>query len=332
MSIATRPLGQTGTDVAILGYGAMELRGQPRGPAIDDEQAGVLLNAVLDGGINLIDTSIDYGRSEELIGRYLGHRRDEYFLASKCGCLLGDPPPGATPPFPHDFRPENIRAGIEQSLRRLGTDRLDLLQVHISPSREQMEADGTVETMLALRDEGKVRFIGMSGTLPHLPDHIAMGVFDVFQIPYSAVQREHEDLITAAAGAGAGTLIRGGAAARRAGGGQGLAAGPDRAVRRRRPAALGVLGGRGPARRHEPAGVRPALHAQPPRPVQHHRRDVEPGPPPRPTWPSPRRAPCRPTSTRRPNGGWTRSLRSSLPRGDEYTNPNPGRSGRIGQP
>ena len=78
MTIATRALGKTGTDVTILGYGAMELRGQPRGPAIDDEDAGRLLNAVLDGGINLIDTSIDYGRSEELIGRYVGHRRDPY--------------------------------------------------------------------------------------------------------------------------------------------------------------------------------------------------------------------------------------------------------------
>jgi aryl-alcohol dehydrogenase-like predicted oxidoreductase len=212
MTIETRPLGRTGADVTILGYGAMELRGQPRGPAIEDDDAGRLLNAVLDGGINLIDTSIDYGRSEELIGRYLAHRRAEYFLASKCGCHLGDPPPGATPPFPHDFRAENIRAGIEQSLRRLSTDHLDLLQVHLSPSRDQLEADKTVETLLSLRDEGKVRFIGMSGTLPHLPDHIAMSVFDVFQIPYSAIQREHEDLITAAAAGGAGTLIRGGAA------------------------------------------------------------------------------------------------------------------------
>jgi aryl-alcohol dehydrogenase-like predicted oxidoreductase len=65
---------------------------------------------------------------------------------------------------------------------------------------------------LSLRDEGKVRFIGMSGIRPNLPDHIAMGVFEVFQIPYSAVQREHEELITAAAQAGAGTLIRGGVA------------------------------------------------------------------------------------------------------------------------
>jgi aryl-alcohol dehydrogenase-like predicted oxidoreductase len=212
MTIETRSLGRTGADVTILGYGAMELRGQPHGPAIDDEEAGRLLNAVLDGGINLIDTSIDYGRSEELIGRYLGHRRGEYFLASKCGCMLGDPPAGARPPFRHDYSPGNVRAGIEQSLRRLGTDRLDLVQVHMSPSRAQLEADETVDTLLSLREEGKVRFIGMSGILPHLPDHIAMGVFEVFQIPYSVVQREHEDLVRAAAAAGAGTLIRGGAA------------------------------------------------------------------------------------------------------------------------
>jgi aryl-alcohol dehydrogenase-like predicted oxidoreductase len=212
MSIQTRPLGRTGADVTILGYGAMELRGQPHGPAIADTDAGRLLGAVLDGGINLIDTSIDYGRSEELIGRYIGHRRDEYFLASKCGCLPGPPPEGARPPFPHDYRAGNVRAGVEQSLRRLGTDRLDLVQVHMSPSRAQLEADQVIETLEALRAEGKVRFIGMSGILPNLPGHIAMGVFDVFQIPYSAVQREHEELITAAAEAGAGTLIRGGAA------------------------------------------------------------------------------------------------------------------------
>jgi aryl-alcohol dehydrogenase-like predicted oxidoreductase len=212
MTIETRPLGRTGEKVTVLGYGAMELRGASRGPAIEDEEAGRLLNAVLDAGINLIDTSIDYGRSEELIGRYVGHRRDEYFLASKCGCLLGPPPADARPPYPHDYSADNVRAGVEQSLRRLGTDRLDLVQVHMSPSRAQMEADGTVEALSALRDEGKIRFIGMSGILPHLPDHIAMGVLDVFQIPYSALQREHENLITAAVDAGAGTLIRGGAA------------------------------------------------------------------------------------------------------------------------
>jgi aryl-alcohol dehydrogenase-like predicted oxidoreductase len=211
MMIGRRPLGRTGADVTILGYGAMELRGQPRGPVIADDDAGRVLNAVLDAGIDLIDTSVDYGRSEELMGRYIGHRREEYFLASKCGCPLR-PPAGASPPYQHDYRPANVRANVEQSLRRLGTDRLDLVQVHMSPSPAQLEADQTISVLQALREEGKVRFIGMSGILPHLTDHIAMGVFDVFQIPYSALQREHEELITAAAAAGAGTLIRGGAA------------------------------------------------------------------------------------------------------------------------
>jgi aryl-alcohol dehydrogenase-like predicted oxidoreductase len=211
MALPIRTLGRTGVEVTALGYGAMELRGAPRGPAIEDAQAGRLLNALLDGGINLIDTSIDYGRSEELIGRYLSHRRDEFFLASKCGCML-ELPPDLAPPFPHDFSAANVRAGVEQSLRRLRTDRLDLVQVHLSPSREEMEAAGTVEEMVKLRDEGKIRFLGMSGTIPNLAEHIAMGVFDIFQIPYSAVQREHERLIAEAAAAGAGVLVRGGVA------------------------------------------------------------------------------------------------------------------------
>ena len=211
MAIMTRALGRTGADVTILGYGAMELRGGPRGPEIGDEDAGRLLNAVLDGGINLIDTSPDYGGSEELIGRCIGRRRDEFFLASKCGCLI-ELPAGVPPPYPHDYSPANVRADVEQRLRRLRTDRLDLVQVHMSPSKATLEENHTVETLKTLQDQGKVRFIGMSGILPNLPEHIAMNVFDVFQIPYSAVQREHEDLITQAAATKAGTLIRGGAA------------------------------------------------------------------------------------------------------------------------
>ena len=211
MAIETRTLGRTKADVTILGYGAMELRGLPRGPEIDDETAEKLLNAVLDGGINLIDTSPDYCSSEELIGRFIGHRREEYFLASKCGCLI-ELPTDATPPYPHDYGAANIRAGVEQSLRRLGTDHLDLVQVHMSPSQAELEENHTVETMHELQSEGKVRFIGMSGILPNLSDHLAMDVFDVFQIPYSAVQRDHEDLIGEAVWRGAGTLIRGGAA------------------------------------------------------------------------------------------------------------------------
>jgi len=142
MTIPTRVLGRTGVEVSVLGYGAMELRGQLTGPAsqlsappIADEDAGRLLNELLDTGISLIDTSIDYGRSEELIGRYLGQRRGEFFLASKCGCSASVPPADAML-APHDYSAANVRAGVEQSLKHLQTDYLDLVQVHLSPPHE----------------------------------------------------------------------------------------------------------------------------------------------------------------------------------------------------
>ena len=113
VDVPRRPLGRTGLEVSTLGFGAMELRGAPSGPGIDDEDAGRLLNALLDEGINFIDTSIDYGRSEELIGRFIAHRRSEYVLASKCGCVPGAPLGGE-----HVHTAENIRNGVEHSLRR----------------------------------------------------------------------------------------------------------------------------------------------------------------------------------------------------------------------
>jgi aryl-alcohol dehydrogenase-like predicted oxidoreductase len=119
-------------------------------------------------------------------------------------------PPGER--SPHVFTRENIITGVEQSLRRTKTDHLDVVQFHSSPSKRILEGNGAVDGLLELKDAGKVRFIGMSGTFPHLREHIAMGVFDVFQIPYSAVEREHEAAITAASEAGAGIVIRGGAA------------------------------------------------------------------------------------------------------------------------
>ncbi len=112
-SLPRQTLGRTGLAVTTLGYGAMELRGAPRGPAIADDQARDILCAVLDAGINYIDTSPDYGRSEELIGRFIADRRSEFFLASKCGCLVGaaSAPPGER--NPHVFTAENVRAGVE---------------------------------------------------------------------------------------------------------------------------------------------------------------------------------------------------------------------------
>jgi len=206
-----RELGRTGLKVTTLGYGAMELRGAPRGRPVSPEQADTVLNAALDSGINYIDTSVDYGTSEEFIGRFISGRRSEYYLASKCGCVVGAQPAGPGPNA-HIFTRENILAGVNQSLARMKTDYLDVVQFHSSPSKQVLEENDAIQTVLDLKKEGKVRFIGMSSTLPHLKDHVEMGVFDVFQIPYSAVQREHEEIITAAAKAGAGIVIRGGVA------------------------------------------------------------------------------------------------------------------------
>ncbi len=198
----TAILGRTGLSVTRLGYGAMAVREVP------EDIAERTLNAVLDAGINFIDTSIDYGRSEEFIGEYISHRRSEFFLASKCGCAVAsDPALGR-----HVFTRDNIVAGVNQSLARMKTDHLDFVQFHTSPSKETLEQDGAIDTLRDLQTEGKIRFLGSSSTLPNITDHLDMGVFDEFQIPYSALQREHEDVITKCSEEGIGTVIRGGVA------------------------------------------------------------------------------------------------------------------------
>ncbi|MDP3659818.1 aldo/keto reductase [Phenylobacterium sp.] len=199
-----RQLGRTGLSVTVLGFGAMDLGGPPAANEITDDEAGAVLNAVLDAGINFIDTAVCYGVSEERIGKAISGRRDEFVLATKCGCT-----PGAGMGGPHVHTQENIRAGVEHSLRTMKTDHLDVAQFHRSLTRKGWEEDGALEELLKLKQEGKVRYIGVSGTLPELAEQVDAGVFDVFQIPYSALQREHEAIIAKASAAGAGIIIRG---------------------------------------------------------------------------------------------------------------------------
>jgi aryl-alcohol dehydrogenase-like predicted oxidoreductase len=202
-------LGRTGLEVTKLSFGAMEIRG-PRiwsGRPVTDSEAERILNAVLDAGINFIDTAYDYGLSEEYIGRFISHRRDEYFLATKCGCTVVDA--GDHDDTPHVWTRENLLHNIDESLRRMKTDYVDLLQLH-NPTVEQTEEGQLVDVLKEIQASGKVRSIGISSTLPHITQYIEQGVFDSFQIPYSALERAHENSITAAAQSGAGTIIRGG--------------------------------------------------------------------------------------------------------------------------
>src|SRR5579864_1234693 len=84
-----RRMGKTGLTVSRIGYGAMELAGAPKARALDERDAIRFINAVVDRGVTYIDTSIDYGLSEQLIGKALQHRRDDFVLASKCACQVG---------------------------------------------------------------------------------------------------------------------------------------------------------------------------------------------------------------------------------------------------
>jgi len=211
-ALPTNDLGRTGLSVTKLGYGAMEVRGSRiwGGRTIEDSQAETILNAVLDNGITFIDTANDYGRSEEYIGRYISGRRDEYVLATKCGCTVVRRD-DTTDDTPHVWTRDNLFRGLHESLDRMKTDYVDIIQLH-NPSVEETEQGDLVAALQEMKQQGKVRWIGISSTEPHLQTYIESGVFDTFQIPYSALERQHERLIQAAADAGAGVIIRGGVA------------------------------------------------------------------------------------------------------------------------
>ena len=128
MPLATTTFGRTGLKVTRLGFGAMEIRDKVcwNGRAVTEPQVESLLNAVLDVGINFIDTSQDYGRSEEFIGRFLAKRRSEFVLATKCGCSLKTKEDG-TYETSHVWTKENCLRGLHQSLARLKTDVIDVM-------------------------------------------------------------------------------------------------------------------------------------------------------------------------------------------------------------
>ena len=216
-----RPLGHTGLSVTRLGFGAMEIRGERiwSGRAVTDEQASVILSAVLDAGVTFIDTANDYGKSERYIGEFLSDRRGQYMLATKCGCSMV--PAGDHDETPHEWSRDHLLHNIDDSLRKLRTDHVDLLQFHNPPVELAREND-VVDTLKEIQAAGKTRSVGISSTSPHLAAYIDWDVFDAFQIPYSALERQHENLITRAHEAGAGTIIRGGVA--RGEPGQGLGA------------------------------------------------------------------------------------------------------------
>ncbi|TCT14648.1 aryl-alcohol dehydrogenase-like predicted oxidoreductase [Natranaerovirga pectinivora] len=211
-----RQLGNTDLNVTALGYGAMELRELD---ASDVRQAEFLLNESLDRGINFIDTSPCYKGSEAFIGKTIAHRRSEYILATKCCCNLTGDGPG------HIFNRDTVLSNIENSLKLMKTDYLDLVQIHtpLPGDLGHEDRDETIQTLLSLKDKGIIRYMGISFkngrsdeagypaeySYISFKEYIKYNVFDTMQLVYGALTPMNELAITKAAHKGIGTIVRG---------------------------------------------------------------------------------------------------------------------------
>jgi hypothetical protein len=195
----TRKFGNTGLEVSLLGAGLAEIGN--RLTLADEAQAGAVLNAALDGGINFLDTSACYGISEELIGRTIAHRRSEYILATKCGHVTGgyQGEPWTAP---------TITDSIDRSLKRMKTDHLDLVQLH-SCGVDILEKGEVIEALLAARKAGKTRFVGYSGDNEAAAWAIDSGLFDTLQTSFNLVdQRARTRLFPQANAKGMGIIVK----------------------------------------------------------------------------------------------------------------------------
>ncbi len=174
----TRVLGKTGLEVSRLGVGLAEIGGlETTGVA----QAAEVLNTALDAGINFLDTAACYGNSEELIGRAIADRRDEYILATKAGHVAGGYKGEA-------WTAHTIRDSIDRSLERMRTDHLDIVQLHTC-SVAELERGEVIEALQEARQAGKTRFIGYSGDNEAALWAIESGLFDTLQTSFNLVDQ-----------------------------------------------------------------------------------------------------------------------------------------------
>lgn len=215
MTVARRVLGSTGIEVHEVGIGTWELSGDVWGTK-DDDVSMAALRAGLNAGANLIDTAADYGQGhvEELIGRLLVEDRidrDQVVIATKVKPECGVFAPGPGLPITDFFRPSWIRSECEASLRRLGIDHVDVLFLH-TWSRSWGHEDAWHEEMSRLKEEGKIRAVGISVPDEGVTDanvQIARGQVDVVQCVCSVFQQEPEvALLPLAARYGVGVVAR----------------------------------------------------------------------------------------------------------------------------
>ncbi len=179
-----RKLGNTDLQVSRLGVGLAEISSL----SLDQvDTVARLLNTALDNGINLLDTAACYGNSEELIGKAVADRRDEFVLSTKAGHVAGE----------YTGRPwtgETVRDSIDRSLRRLQTDHLDAVLLH-SCNIRILEAGDVIEALQEAKQAGKTRYIGYSGDNESGRWAVESGLFDILETSYNLVDQRARRLL-----------------------------------------------------------------------------------------------------------------------------------------
>jgi aryl-alcohol dehydrogenase-like predicted oxidoreductase len=188
-----RILGKTGLRVSEIGFGSWGISGMDWG-ATDDEVSIRAIQQAIDLGVNFIDTADVYGNghSEELVARALKGRREGIIVATKAGNDFYQRERKSGDYAVPNFDPEYLAFAVEQSLRRLQTDRLDILQLH-GPSLELIRQGDCIEALERLKREGKIRFGGVSYRSFKDDEGVASietGRIDVLQVRYNLLEQE----------------------------------------------------------------------------------------------------------------------------------------------
>lgn len=186
----TRKLGKNGPEITVIGLGAWAIGGPwVFGWGVQDDQQSIeTIHKSLDLGINWIDTAAVYGlgHSETIVGQALKGKRDNVFLATKCGLVWNN-----KGKVRNNLKPDSIRTELENSLKRLETDYVDLYQFHWPDPNSRVE--DSWHELVKLKEEGKVRYVGVSNfDVPLLEKCEAIHHVDSLQPPYSMLNRNVE--------------------------------------------------------------------------------------------------------------------------------------------
>ena len=194
-------IGKSGINASIIGLGTWVMGGWLWGGA-DEVKAQKAVEASINSGITLIDTAPAYGmgKSEEIVGRAIKGKRDKLVIATKCGLIWHEAKGthfltyGDGTKIYRYLGAESIEHEVNESLKRLGTDYIDLLQPHWQDSTTPIEE--TMTAMMKLKEKGKIRAIGVSNaTLEQLKEYSKYGELDSDQEKYSMIDRQVEELV-----------------------------------------------------------------------------------------------------------------------------------------